>query len=532
MDGGPVYRWEQGINATWDAVQEDEHGNLISVAISDRERLHRNRQQKRLSKSIRRGIIRYLVVALDCSESALETDYRPSRIEATSAALQKFVDDYYDQNPISQLAVILTRDRKAEKCSDLSGNARSHIDHLRKVHYAHDLASLESCILLAMKLLRHIPNYGHRELLVVFNSLSSCDAGDIFQTVQKARQAKLRISVITTTAEIFICRQLAELTGGSFNVAIDAAHLSELLQKHTVPPADLMAAPDAAAPRFTEFIRMGFPRLSFSDHRLLGYEGKHLGRFAVGYHCPRCYTRASDIPTKCAVCQLQLNSSSHIARSFHHLFPVPAFVEFQVKVMTRRQLLARAPKVEAAGAVAATGVVVKAEPGTATAAAAPPVLDAHGLPPDLPDVVLVAERVAVDVETYYTDDEDEGDDAAQPPAADDADDTRATTKRRRLNDAAVSCQLVALLPPSSAALRAATLSPPAAGAAISLHADHCYGCAASLRPATEVAAPTDAAAAASTDKILFQCPRCRHLFCIDCDIFVHDALHNCPGCPF
>lgn len=524
-----MYRWEQGINATWDAVQEDEQGNLISVAISDRERLHRNRQQKRLSKSIRRGIIRYLVVALDCSESALETDYRPSRIEATSAALQKFVDDYYDQNPISQLAVILTRDRKAEKCSDLSGNARSHIDHLRKVHYAHDLASLESCILLAMKLLRHIPNYGHRELLVVFNSLSSCDAGDIFHTVQKARLAKLRISVITTTAEIFICRQLAELTGGSFNVAMDAAHLSELLQKHTVPPADLMAAPDAAAPRYTEFIRMGFPRLSFSDHRLLGYEGKHLGRFAVGYHCPRCYTRASDIPTKCAVCQLQLNSSSHIARSFHHLFPVPAFAEFQVKVMTRRQLLARVPKAEAAATAVKAEIVVKAEPGAAEAvdAAATSALDAHGLPLDLPDVVLVAERVAVDVETYYTDDEDEADDA-QPS---DDDDGRVSTKRRRLDDAAVS-QLIALLPSSSRALSASSTAASAAGAAISLHADRCYGCAASLRPATEPVPPTDAAGAASTDKILFQCPRCRRLFCIDCDIFVHDALHNCPGCPF
>lgn len=31
---------------------------------------------------------------------------------------------------------------------------------------------------------------------------------------------------------------------------------------------------------------------------------------------------------QCCVCTLQLNSSSHIARSHHHLFPVPTFDEY------------------------------------------------------------------------------------------------------------------------------------------------------------------------------------------------------------
>ena len=34
--------------------------------------------------------------------------------------------------------------------------------------------------------------------------------------------------------------------------------------------------------------------------------------------------------TKCCVCTLQLNSSSHIARSHHHLFPVPSFQELRL----------------------------------------------------------------------------------------------------------------------------------------------------------------------------------------------------------
>ncbi|ENN70741.1 hypothetical protein YQE_12531, partial [Dendroctonus ponderosae] len=32
------------------------------------------------------------------------------------------------------------------------------------------------------------------------------------------------------------------------------------------------------------------------------------------------------------------------------------------------------------------------------------------------------------------------------------------------------------------------------------------------------------------DKQVYQCPTCKRMFCIDCDIFIHDTLHTCPGC--
>eukprot|EP00977_Amphora_coffeiformis_P006735 scaffold1484_cov173-Amphora_coffeaeformis.AAC.13 len=28
----------------------------------------------------------------------------------------------------------------------------------------------------------------------------------------------------------------------------------------------------------------------------------------------------------------------------------------------------------------------------------------------------------------------------------------------------------------------------------------------------------------------FTCPDCESLFCVDCDVFLHESLHNCPGC--
>ncbi|RXG57435.1 hypothetical protein Avbf_07811 [Armadillidium vulgare] len=29
---------------------------------------------------------------------------------------------------------------------------------------------------------------------------------------------------------------------------------------------------------------------------------------------------------------------------------------------------------------------------------------------------------------------------------------------------------------------------------------------------------------------VFQCPKCNQIFCFDCDIFLHDSVHSCPGC--
>ena len=43
----------------------------------------------------------------------------------------------------------------------------------------------------------------------------------------------------------------------------------------------------------------------------------------------------------------------------------------------------------------------------------------------------------------------------------------------------------------------------------------------------------DLTAAGQNDQepgVVLQCPSCRHLFCFDCDVYIHESLHNCPGC--
>ena len=28
----------------------------------------------------------------------------------------------------------------------------------------------------------------------------------------------------------------------------------------------------------------------------------------------------------------------------------------------------------------------------------------------------------------------------------------------------------------------------------------------------------------------YECPSCERHFCVDCDVFCHEVVHNCPGC--
>ena len=206
-DAAASYRWEQGAADSWEHVKEDAEGNIIAVS-NDRERSNRAKQQ-RVTQSIRRGLIRYLVIALDCSASAAEKDLRPCRLEVVKTCVKRFIREYFDQNPISQLSLCITRDRIAERITELSGNPKNHEQKLEKLMNMKGAASLQNTLTLSITILKQIPDYGHRELLIVYSSLSTCDPGDhggIFAVIDEAIKCKIRISVICLAAELYICR--------------------------------------------------------------------------------------------------------------------------------------------------------------------------------------------------------------------------------------------------------------------------------------------------------------------------------------
>lgn len=134
---------------------------------------------------------------------------------------EMFIREFFDQNPLSHIGLVTIKDGVSQCLTELGGSPDSQIKALMgKLECSGD-ASLQNSLELVHEYLSRIPSYGHREVLVLYSALNTCDPGDIMETVKKCKKDKIRCSVIGLAAEIFICKHLCEETGGSYTVALD-----------------------------------------------------------------------------------------------------------------------------------------------------------------------------------------------------------------------------------------------------------------------------------------------------------------------
>ena len=112
---------------------------------------------------------------------------------------------------------------------------------------------------------------------------------------------------------------------GAFGVALNEGHFKDLLFELIPPPAQRVTGraggPGSVA---ADLMMMGFPtRLPDTSPRALCV--CHSDLKSEGFLCPRCMAKLCDVPTDCDICGLMIVSSPHLARSYHHLFPVKAY---------------------------------------------------------------------------------------------------------------------------------------------------------------------------------------------------------------
>lgn len=127
-----------------------------------------------------------------------------------------------------------------------------------------------------------------------------------------------------------VLHSLTQQTGGYFGVALDEDHLRRLILDAVPPPAleqepDLVQDPEEDQGG-AELLCLGFPtRLPRAQRGKRTLCACHNKLRAAGYVCARCGAQLCDVPTDCAVCGLTAILSTHLARSYHHLLPVPPY---------------------------------------------------------------------------------------------------------------------------------------------------------------------------------------------------------------
>ncbi|GAX86211.1 hypothetical protein CEUSTIGMA_g13625.t1, partial [Chlamydomonas eustigma] len=282
----------------------------------------------------------YLILVVDFSRASSAQDLRPNRMTFMIKTCVTFIRDFFNQNPLSQLGILVIRDGIAEKLTDLSGSPEAQIKRLLEYKQgASGDASLQNALDLSLMNLKSIPPYGHREVLVLFSSLTSCDPRNILASIQECKDERIRVSVVGVAAEVYVCKRMSEETRGTYHVGLGEQHLEELMLMHAPPP------PAIASNTASELVLMGFPQRSGEDKLGQVHVGINNIIAPVSFTCPRCCAKVGELPCACHVCQLTLISSPHLARSYHHLFPVNAFKELSSKALAmiaREQLEKRA----------------------------------------------------------------------------------------------------------------------------------------------------------------------------------------------
>lgn len=431
--------WET-VKRSWDTVGEAEDGQVLGIEFL--EAAEKRRRVLRDTTPLQRGIIRHMVLVIDMSFAMAARDYLPTNHRVALSTAADFVRAYFEQNPISQLAIIAMRDGVALRISDMGGNPAEHLDKLHEWDAVEPQGhpSLQNALEMCRGALFHTPSHGTREVLVIFGALLSSDPGDIHDTIGALLTDRIRVSIVGLAAQVAICSEICTRTNTgddrSYVVALHDVHFRELVLGATTPPATQAHTNDGNKTEANQasLLMMGFPSRAVAKEGGLSLCACHNKPMHEGYACTRCDTKVCRLPSECPACGLTLILSTHLARSYHHLFPLRNWVEV--------------PWPKAAAAVRQRGAL-------ACQACLVPF-------PELPSDDKLRELEAEAASTVPT----------QPKGA-----SNTSTEKTATDTAALIKEL--------------------------------KGVSESGRYACEV---------------------CGGHFCIDCDVFAHEVIHNCPGC--
>ena len=83
------------------------------------------------------------------------------------------------------MGIIIMHNKRAEKISDLAGNAHKHIKIIKNLSEMSLVGepSLQNGLESALKSLKLLPSHASREILVIMGSLTTCDPSNIMTTI-------------------------------------------------------------------------------------------------------------------------------------------------------------------------------------------------------------------------------------------------------------------------------------------------------------------------------------------------------------
>ncbi|EUC32630.1 hypothetical protein COCVIDRAFT_42161 [Bipolaris victoriae FI3] len=270
--------WETEYSRTVEKTIQPADDGSLGQSVQEREEERKRKRLRKDTKPFQRGIIRHVVLVLDLSEAMLEKDMRPNRFITMINFTQDYIREFFEQNPISQMSVLGMHD-ECSRVGESNTLPYAQSWHTRGYRRFWQLAESGPW--------RHSP--------VCQGVCEGSDTRDESEYTIATDQEMLRELLLATTTPPVI-RQ-------------------PLITDEVAPATTTQSSESAAA-----LMMMGFPSRVVEDQ--LTMCACHGNLTMGGYTCSRCSAKVCSLPITCPSCQLTLLLSTHLARSYHHLFPL------------------------------------------------------------------------------------------------------------------------------------------------------------------------------------------------------------------
>jgi transcription initiation factor TFIIH subunit 2 len=282
------YTWLSEYQRTWEEVKETKE----------------DIKEKKKEGQYLRPLLRRLILALDYSKACLKKDLRPSRYKLISKYSEKFWDLFYSCNPLSKLQILLCKNGKAflsESKEELFTAAEGEF-------------SLQNTLEMSLMLLSDSGPHWSNEVLIILNSLSSCDNGNVWSALEKLVESHVRVNIISTCAVSNLIRSFSHQTGGKTIVVTSENSLKD---------------------SWDDFAKSGFPSpsaalipMSFALVYPIKTPCACHCEMREGFICSVCRAVVCQIPSQCPVCSRFLVSPPHLAKAALSIKPLPPFISF------------------------------------------------------------------------------------------------------------------------------------------------------------------------------------------------------------
>jgi len=137
---------------------------------------------------------------------------------------------------MSKVSIIATLKEKAIIISSYSNSKAEAIINLNSINEFEGCPSYQNALELTLKQVEmDVPKYCRKEVLIINSSISLCDPGDIFETIEKVKKSGTVCTIISLSAQIYALKYLTDETKGQYIVTKNKEHLQEVIEKYLVP---------------------------------------------------------------------------------------------------------------------------------------------------------------------------------------------------------------------------------------------------------------------------------------------------------